>query len=192
VSRKISGKGKTKKYNNRMRKLKLYIACSLNGKIAAKNGSVDWLETIPNPEKSDYGYPDFQQTIDTTIQGYRTYKQIIDWGIDFPYMDSKNYVFTNNKTHQNTEYVEFVSTNHIEFVKKLKQQTGKDIWLIGGGQINTILLNSGLIDEIQVFMMPIILSEGIELFEALPKQTLLMLKGSKTYSSGVVELNYTS
>lgn len=175
-----------------MRKVILYIASSLNGKIAAKDGSVDWLETIPNPEKLNYGYADFYNSIDTTIQGFKTYKQIIDWGIDFPYKELRNYVFTRNKTHQNTEYVEFVSENHFEFVKKIKAQKGKDIWLIGGGQINTMLLNSGLIDEIQVFMMPIILSEGIDLFEALPKQTLLKLKGSKTYSNGVVEFTYTS
>lgn len=175
-----------------MRKLKLYIACSLNGKIAAKDGSVEWLETMPNPEKLDYGYADFYKSIDTTIQGFKTYKQIIDWRIDFPYKESKNYVFTRNKKHQNTEHVEFISENHIRFVNKLKAQKGKDIWLIGGGQINTIMLNAGLIDEIQVFIMPIILSDGIGLFEVLPKQTLLKLIGSKTYSSGVVELTYTS
>lgn len=174
-----------------MRKLKLYIACSLNGKIARKDGSVDWLEEIPNPEKSDYGYAGFYQSVDTTIMGFKTYKQIMDWGIDFPYKETKNYVFTRDKTHQNTAHVEFVSENHIEFVKKLKAREGKDIWLIGGGQINTMLLNAGLIDEIQVFMMPIILTEGIELFEAFPKETLLKLKGSKSFPGGAVELTYT-
>lgn len=83
-----------------MRKVKLYIACSLNGKIAAKDGSVNWLETIPNPDKTDYGYLEFQKTIDTTIQGYSTYKQIIDWGIDFPYKETKNFVFTRSILNQ--------------------------------------------------------------------------------------------
>ncbi len=72
----------------------------------------------------------------------------------------------------------------------MKNQEGKDIWLIGGGQINTILLNERLLDEIQVFIMPIIISNGIELFENSPIETALKLIETKSYSSGVVELKY--
>lgn len=114
-----------------MKKVILYIAMSLNGKIARKNGSVDWLESLPNPEKTDYGYNDFVKTIDTTIMGNSTYQQLMSWGIEFPYDGKKNYVFTKNTTLENTEYVDFVSENHIDFVCKLKQQEGNDIWLIG-------------------------------------------------------------
>ncbi len=173
-----------------MKKIKLYIATSLNGKIAKKDGSVDWLEAIPNPDKLDYGYMAFKETIDTTIQGYVTYSQILGWDIPFPYPNTKNYVLTRKQDIENTEHVEFISENHLEFIKKLKAEAGKDIWLIGGGQVNTMLLNAGLIDEIQVFVMPILLSEGIALFELLPKETALKLVDSKTYPTGVVELNY--
>lgn len=173
-----------------MRRVKLYIATSLNGKIAKSDGSVDWLESIPNPEKTDHGYYEFYKTIDTVVQGNNTYKQILSWGIDFPYADKKNYVFTKNTELQNTEHVQFISENHIEFVKNLKNQKGKDIWLVGGGLINTSLLNKNLIDEIQVFMMPIILSDGIDLFSAVPKETNLELVETKRYSTGAVELKY--
>ena len=173
-----------------MRKIKLYIAISLNGKIANPDGTVDWLESIPNPEKSDYGYSNFYKTIDTTIQGNNTYKQIVGWGIDFPYADKKNYVFTRDQKLEHTKYVEFVSSNHINFINQLKKESGKDIWLIGGGQLNTMFLNEKLIDEIHVFVMPIVLANGIELFEALPKQTNLKLIDTKTYTSGAVELKY--
>ncbi len=173
-----------------MRKIKLYIAISLNGKIARQDGSVDWLEAIPNPDKTDHGYSDFYESIDTTIQGNNTYQQIISWGIDFPYADKKNYVFSRKKGLENTPYVEFISENHLVFIEELKEQPGKDIWLIGGGTINTMFLNNKLIDEIQVFVMPIILSQGIELFEALPKETNLKLIESKSYSTGAVELKY--
>ncbi len=91
---------------------------------------------------------------------------------------------------ENTEHVEFISENHIPFIKQLKNQKGKDIWLIGGGQINTMLLNENLIDEIQVFTMPIIISNGIDLFENLPKETHLKLIETKSYSTGAVELKY--
>lgn len=174
-----------------MRKIKLYIAMSLNGKIAESDGSVDWLESIPNPEEVDYGYSEFYDSIDTTIQGYSTYSQIISWEIDFPYADKKNFVLTRKQQLENTEYVEFVSEGHIEFIKQLKKQQGLDIWLIGGGQINTMLFNENMVDEIQVFVMPVILSGGIELFEALPKETRLKLIESKSYSTGAVELRYS-
>lgn len=173
-----------------MRKLKLYIAISLNGKIAKSDGSVEWLESIPNPEKTDYGYSEFYDTIDTTIQGYNTYNQVLSWGIDFPYTGKKNYVLTRKKGLKNTEYVEFITENHIRFIQQLKKQKGKDIWLIGGGKINTMLLNENLIDEIQIFTMPIIISDGIELFETIPKETKLKLIETKSYSTGAVELKY--
>ena len=173
-----------------MRKVKLYIAISLNGKIAETDGSVDWLESFPNPDNTDHGFADFYQTIDTTIQGYTTYNQVLSWGIDFPYSDKKNFVFTRKKDVSNTEHVTFISEKHTPFIHELKAQKGKDIWLVGGGKINTLFLNENLIDEIQVFVMPIILSEGIDLFESLPAETKLELIESKNYSTGAIELKY--
>lgn len=173
-----------------MRKTKLYIAMSLNGKIAKKDGSVDWLENIPNPDKSDFGYKEFYDSIDTTIQGNSTYQQIIGWGINFPYPDKQNYVFTTNTKLKNTKYVEFISEKHIEFLKHLKSQKGKGIWIIGGGKLNSMLLNENMIDEIIVFVMPIILTDGIDLFEELPKETNLNLLETKSYAGGAVQLRY--
>ncbi len=163
---------------------------SLNGKIAARDGGVDWLESIPNPDKLDYGYADFYGSIDTSIQGNATYQQIINWDIEFPYKGIKNFVLTRNSNYQNSEHVEFVASNHIPFIQHLKRQEGKDIWLIGGGQINTLLLQAKLIDELRVFVMPIIIPSGIGLFEAFPPQTQLQLQASETYPTGVVELKY--
>ncbi len=173
-----------------MRKLKLYSACSLNGKIAKKNGNVDWLNELPNPENTDHGFAEFFDSIDTTVQGFKTYHQVLSWDIEFPYKGKRNYVFTRNQKRENTEDVTFVAENHIDFIANLKKQKGKDIWLIGGGQINRMLLNAGLIDELIVFVMPIVLTEGIELFEGLPKESQLKLIDSKTYSTGTVEMRY--
>jgi len=173
-----------------MRKITSYIAVSLNGKIAKKDGSVDWLESIPNPDKSDYGYGDFYASIDTTIQGYSTYNQLMGWGIDFPYADKKNYVFTRNSNLENTKHVDFISDNHEEFIQQLRKQSGSGIWLIGGGQLNTLFLNNKLLDEIILFVMPIVLSEGIDLFGSIPNETALELLESKSYSNGVLELRY--
>ncbi len=173
-----------------MRKLVLYIATSLNGKIAKSDGSVNWLENMPNPNKLDYGYQKFYKKVGTTIQGFNTYRQIIDWGIPFPYADKENFVFTRKKDLKRSNDVRFVTENHLEFTKELKEKRGKDIWLIGGGQINTLLFNAGLIDEIRVFVMPIVIPKGIELFESIPKEKLLKLIDIKAFPTGVVEMIY--
>lgn len=172
-----------------MKKIILYIASSLNGKIARTDGSVDWLESVPNPDKTDHGYAAFYNSIDTTIMGYKTYQQLIDWGIPFPYTDKKNFVFTRKK-RDNTQFVDFISENHLEFTRNMKEQNGKDIWVIGGGQINTFLFNEGLIDEIRLFMMPVIIGDGIEIFESIPKEQSINLIETKKHSTGAVELIY--
>ena len=175
-----------------MKKIKLYIATSLNGKIAKSDGSVEWLEKIPDSEGVDHGYNEFYDSIDTTIMGYSTYKQVIDWGIEFPYKGKKNYVLTRKQDLENTEDVHFVKQNHGAFIRGLKSQLGKDIWLIGGGQINTLLWNEGLIDELIVFIMPIVLSGGIELFEGIPSQEHLKLNDTKTYKNGSIMMTYST
>ena len=174
-----------------MKKLKLYIAISLDGKIAKPDGSVEWLESIPNPEKTDYGYAKFYDSIDTTIQGYSTYDQILGFDIDFPYTGKKNYVVTRKQNLAPSKDVEFITQDHADFIRDLKKEEGKDIWLIGGGQINSLMLKEQLIDEILVFVMPIILSDGINMFEAIPIETSLKLLEAKPYESGAVELRYS-
>ena len=173
-----------------MRKIKLYIAISLNGKIAKSDGSVDWLESIPKPVDSDYGYSDFYNSIDTTIQGNNSYKQILAWGIDFPYKGKKNYVLTSNASHEDNEDVTYISSDHINFIKGLKEQKGNDIWLIGGSKANTLLLDAKLIDELYVFVMPMVLNEGIEMFDTLLVDVSVNLLSSKSYDTGAVEMIY--
>lgn len=173
-----------------MRPIILYIASSLNGKIAKADGSVDWLETIPNPDKSDYGYDEFYASVETTIQGYNTFQQIRAWNMAFPYIGKKNYVLTTQPNPEPYEHVEFINNDHIEFVRNLKKQEGGPIWLIGGGRANALLMDEGLIDEIQVFVMPILLDDGIDIFHPLGKDHRITLKGTQQYPSGAVRMTY--
>ncbi len=175
-----------------MRKIKLYIAISLDGKIAKPNGDVGWLDEVPNPDKTDYGYGEFIESIDTTLMGRKTFKQVEAFEGPFPYKGLKNYVFTEHPEKYASENVEFVSGDIVSFVSELKTEQGKDIWLIGGGQINALVLNHQLIDEMQIFVMPIVLGAGIPLFHSLAKETPLNLVETKSYSSGVVLLKYVS
>jgi dihydrofolate reductase len=172
-----------------MRKLVLYIATSLDGKIADENHQVDWLEQMPNPEMSDYGYHDFLNNVDTTIMGNSTYRWLQRQDFPFPYSDKENFVLTKNESLTKDENVFFVSKTE-GFVEDLKSKEGKYIWLIGGGQLASHFLNQGLIDEIRLFVMPILLGDGINLFQNVNPRQQLMLLSSSTYNSGVVELRY--
>lgn len=172
-----------------MRKLILYIAISLDGKIAGPEDDVKWLEELPNPDKSDYGYHDFVQSVDTTIMGNTTYQWIRRQPVPFPYPDTKNYVLTRSEQESNDE-VTFLSKDIPGFIEQLKQREGKNIWLIGGGGVNQVCLDAGLIDEMRVFVMPVILGEGVPLFAEGYERSGVRLISSKTYSSGVVELVY--
>ncbi len=173
-----------------MRKIKLYIAVSLDGKIADKDGNVKWLDELPNPDHLDFGYTEFLNSVDTTLMGNNTYRQLLSWGIEFPYSGKNNYVFTRNPELREDENVKYVSGNVVSFVKDIKSKTGGDIWLIGGGEINTILLNAGLIDEMIIFVIPVVLGEGIPLFRDSPHEAKAELIKTRSHGNRVVEINY--
>lgn len=168
-----------------MRKIILYVAQSLDGKIARPNGDVDWLDQF-GAENEDYGYASFLESVDTTLMGYRTYEKILSFGIPFPYADKKNYVFTRNTDRLAAEHVSFTGGDVAAFAAGLKEQPGQCIWLIGGSEINTVLFNAGLIDEIRLFTMPLTLGEGIPLFAGGVAEKRLKLAGLTSYPSGVV------
>lgn len=171
-----------------MRKLLLYIATSIDGYIAASDGSVGWLDEVPHPEGEDYGYAEFYAGIDTTLMGNATYQQVLGFG-DFPYQGKENYVFS-RQSYPNTEHVQFLQHDPAAFVNSLKHKTGGDIWLVGGGMLNTVMLDAGLIDEILLFQMPMVLGSGIALFPNAKQTPPLKLLRSSSHTSGVTLLHY--
>ncbi|MCZ6789815.1 MAG: dihydrofolate reductase family protein [Chloroflexi bacterium] len=166
-----------------MRRLKLYIATSLDGYIAGPNGEIDWLEAGGD---LDYGYRRFYSSIDTTLMGTATYRLTLTVD-DFPYPDKANYVFTRGTPPPDTAYVRFISGDIAGFVRSLKEQPGDDIWLVGGGQINTVMLNEALIDEIILTLFPLVLGEGIPLFAPGAKRSLFKTTGYERYATGLVQ-----
>ncbi|NSL90738.1 dihydrofolate reductase [Chitinophaga sp. Mgbs1] len=174
-----------------MRKLKIYIATSLDGYIADHNGNIEWLTGFPNPEQTDYGYADFLAGIDTTLMGYKTYQDVLKLSETFPYPGLANYIFSRDKSHQDTEFVTFVKEEAGAFVSRLKSLPGKDIWLIGGGELNAAILEHDLVDEMIIHTMPVVLGAGRSVFAGIPMEKTFGLESVKTYSSGVVEARYT-
>ncbi|MHA1884291.1 MAG: dihydrofolate reductase family protein [Promethearchaeota archaeon] len=171
-----------------MRKIKLYIASSLDGYIARENGDVDWLEQFQR-SGGDYGYQEFYNSIDTTVMGNKTYTQVLGFG-DFPYKDKRNLVLTRQNEPRDAEFVEYINHDIIEFIKELKDQDGKDIWLIGGSIAIELLHNSDLIDEYILFIMPVTLGSGIPLFTKNTIPSKFSLMSQISYQNGVIQLIY--
>jgi len=168
-----------------MRKTILYIALSLDGYIARENGDVDWLK----PDES-FDFTPFVDSVDTVLMGYGTYKKSLSFG-DEAFLDNKQYfVFTKNNTQTKDERVQFINVDPARFVKQLRSNPGLNIWLMGGGILNTSFLKANLIDEIQLYFMPILLGSGIPLFATGYPETHLSLSLHKSYDSGLLELHY--
>ena len=175
-----------------MRKITLYIAASLDGYIARTDGSIDWLENESYIIKGeDFGYKKFMRTVDTTLMGNNTYKVVMGLNMPFPYSDKTNFVFSRSvAAKKDNNAVQFIQKHITSFVNDLKQQEGKTIWLIGGGQINTLLWNAGLIDEVIITYIPVVLGEGIPLFAKVPEEKKVNLVESKIYANGFVQVKY--
>lgn len=172
-----------------MRRLSLYIATSLDGFIARADGRVDWLDAIPNPNQLDYGYGPFLASVDTTLMGNNTYQTILGFGSDFPYPDTRNYVFSRSK-RPDAPSIQYVTEDPAAFVRRLKQADGQGIWLIGGGQLNTVLLNAGLIDELIISIAPVVLGVGIPLFGDTAVETHWTRTKTESFETGFVQSTY--
>ncbi|KGP91782.1 hypothetical protein N780_15485 [Pontibacillus chungwhensis BH030062] len=164
----------------------LYIATSLDGYIADQNGGVDWLHQFEGYH--DFGYHEFMETIDTTLMGRRTYEHVLQLADEFPYRDKTNYVFSTTQTGSN-EHVQFTKEAPEAFIESLKKQRGKDIWIVGGASLLKDFIALDLIDEFKIFTMPVLLGDGIPLFERPLEEKKLSLKEVKQYGD-VIESTY--
>lgn len=175
-----------------MRKIKLYIAVSLDGYIATPDGGVEWLNQFQISKNEDYGYKEIYQSIDTILMGGRTYRDIVGFGCEWPYKDKTTYIVSRNNINLTpAEQVYFITDHVTGNVEKLKESTGKDIWLVGGGELVSMLLDANLIDEMHLCYLPIVLGQGISLFPNKPKETIWKLVGSKSFLSGAISITYT-
>jgi len=166
------------------KKVILYIAMSPDGFIATKDGSVKWLDKFNNSGE-DMGYNEFIKPIDIVIMGNKTYQQILSFDCNYPYKNQKGFVFTNKKIGKD-ENVTFISGNVKEQMDKLEG----NIWLVGGANLVNQFIKSNLIDEFIIFTMPVLLGEGIKLFEENNKELPLVLTKTKSYKIGVTESHY--
>jgi len=178
------------------RKIIVYIAVSADYYIARPDGGIDWLNR-PHP-KGDYGMPAFFKSIDTILWGRKTYTQAMDMGLKLSVYGPgvKNYIFSRQPAVSGESQskaqpgVEFVKEPIKQFAQKLRAQPGKDIWMMGGGEITAAFLDEGEIDEFSIHVIPVLIGEGIPLIAPRHRNINLELLSTKKFSDGVVHLNY--
>lgn len=168
----------------------LYIATSLDGYIARKDGSVDWLSIVETSE-TDYGYADFYQSIDALVMGRKTYQASLALGAgEWVYPGKPCYVFT--RQHQPSEQsdVLFTSASPDRVVQEMETRGLQRVWLVGGAELLASFLKLQLIDEFILSIVPLVLGEGIPLFAPSNAEVSLTLVELQQYPGGLVQLKY--
>ncbi|MFC7321647.1 dihydrofolate reductase family protein [Halobacillus campisalis] len=169
------------------RKVVLFIAASLDGYIAAKDESLEWLFKVEG--EGDNGYSEFYDTVDTVLMGKKTYDWLMNHELEeFPYKNKECFVFTRSQI-QGTEDVTFINDDVTTFTNQLKEQEGKNIWIVGGGGLLHSFLKEKLVDEMILTVAPTIIGNGIPLFKEGDYQLDLSLKGTRNFNQ-FVELHY--
>jgi len=167
-----------------MRKVILGVGISIDGYIARKNGAVDFL-FIPD----DYPIGEFAKNCDIALMGRKTFDVSRKMGGSFG--DSlRPYVFSRKKAAGERQGVTYTRQTPARLLAALRKQPGKDIWLMGGGEMARAFLKADLVDELYLGIVPVLLGSGIPLFPAGFPQREFELLENKTYSKGLVSLRY--
>ncbi len=135
---------------------------------------------------------EFFKTIDTILWGRKTYDKGIEMGMksaDF-WPGIRHYLFSRRPRKSLLPGFEWTSAAVKTFAQRLRAQPGKDIWMMGGGEIIASFLDKSEIDEFRIHVIPILIGEGIPLIQPRHRSIPLKLLSSKSFSDGVVELNY--
>jgi len=175
----------------------IHMAASLDGFIARKDGSVDWLETsdeFANGDSMDPAFVEpFLKTIDCYVMGSGTYETALRFeghGLGWAYGDKPAFVLTSRELPRARDTVEFYSGDLAQFVNGHLRPTYRTIWFVGGGLVSGECLRLGLADDVRYSILPILIGNGIPFFEKLDKDIALHLAEVKAYKSGMVELCY--
>jgi dihydrofolate reductase len=171
------------------RQVIVHIGTSADGYIARTDGDLTWLTSRPKPQ-GFYGMGEFMKSVDTKLLGRKTYEMSRRLGAKFD-SGGRTFVFSRSAPPADAPSgVEFVTGDIGAFVRGLRDQPGKDIWLMGGGDLIASLLDEKAIDEFVVTMVPVFIGEGIPLIARRHRHVPLHLHAVERFEDGVVQLHY--
>lgn len=173
----------------RQRKIIVNIATSADGFVARPDGNLDWLTERP-PVRGFYGLPEFERSTDTKVLGRTTYDRSLQLGARFG-TGAAHYVFSRRPAPGSVPAgVHFVSESIRTFAEGVRRQPGKNVWLMGGGEIIGSFLDEHAIDEFIITVVPTFIGEGIPLIAPRHRHVPLRLLGLEQFPDGVVQLHY--
>lgn len=173
-----------------MRKLSLFIATSLDGYIAKPNDDLSFL-SIVEKEGEDYGYAQFNKSIDAIIVGRKTYDYVLKEIGPSHYDNGERDVYVITRTEKpDTGKTIFYTESLTQLVKQLKTERGKNIYCDGGAEVINELLINDMIDELIISIIPVLVGNGIRLFKDGRPEQNLELVNSKSFDTGLVQLRY--
>lgn len=170
----------------------VFIAKSLDGYIAGKNGELDWLHATPNPENNDMGYNRLMEEIDAIVMGRTTYETVCGFGGEWPY--SKHVFVLSNSLQEIpeelNEKVSLANGSPQEILDKIHEKGYFKLYIDGGRTVQNFLKDD-LIDELRITTIPILLGGGFSLFGDLPAPMEFDHIESKVFLNQLVQNCYS-
>lgn len=167
-------------------RLRYSVAVSLDGFIADEDGGYAW---IPVDDAIDFNA--FLSKIDTLLMGRATYEVLLGQeGGDDLFSDKRIVVVSTTLSPEDHPAVSVIGGNVERAVADLKAMAGKDIWLFGGGVLFRSMLQAGLVDRVEIAVIPVLLGQGTPVVPGLDKLAKLELHSSEHFTSGIVLLKY--
>ena len=168
-----------------MGRLRYNVAMSLDGYIARPDGSFDWILEDPTID-----FEALFAEFDTLLMGRKTYEVLRSQGLSGPFAGMRKVVVSRSRHAGAEGNTTFVNEAVAEHVRKLKAEAKKDVWLFGGGELFRHLLDAGLVDTVEVAIMPVLLGQGIPMLAPGASSASLKLASCVQLPSGIVMLRY--
>lgn len=166
----------------------LYIAASVDGYIATPDGGVAWLDEFEDDTEAESGYDAFFADVDCLVMGGTTYEQVQGFG-EWPYGEKPTYVVTSRERERATDAVELVDGDVGDLAERVRRRYAH-IWLVGGATLAQAFLRQHEVDHLRLSLIPVLLGEGIRLFEETETRVTLEHVETTTHDSGIVEVAY--
>ena len=169
---------------------KVYIATSIDGFIAKKNGDINWLMDVPNPEGSDFGFNEFMNSVDAIVMGRLTYEQVLKFS-EWPYNKP---VFVLSSTLKSVpeflnDKVNIIKGNPKSIIEKLNSMKYSNLYIDGGKTVQEFL-KEDLIDELIITRISILLGDGIPLFSKLINDQKYEHLATEIFNNTLVKSHY--